>query len=69
LLSPVQNWRKFSAVLGTTSAKSSKVMRPRGSPIGVSYGERAFLLWVDGDMKGALRTAEGDVEEDAGWVY
>jgi hypothetical protein len=32
LLSPVQNCRKFSAVLGTTSAKSSNWIRPRGSP-------------------------------------
>src|SRR3569833_539239 len=31
-VSPVQNWRKFSAVFGTTSLKSSKVIRPRGSP-------------------------------------
>lgn len=30
--SPVQNCRKFSAVFGTTSLKSSKVMRPSGSP-------------------------------------
>jgi hypothetical protein len=36
LVSPVQNWRKFSAVRGTTSLKSSKVMRPRGSPADVS---------------------------------
>lgn len=28
----MQNWRKFSAVLGTMLRKSSKVMRPRGSP-------------------------------------
>ena len=32
-VSPVQNWRKFSAVLGTRSAKSSNWMRPNGSPI------------------------------------
>jgi hypothetical protein len=28
----VQNCLKFSAVLGTTSAKSSNWIRPRGSP-------------------------------------
>lgn len=33
LYSPVQNWRKFSAVRGTTSLKSSNVIRPNGSPI------------------------------------
>lgn len=32
LVSPVQNCRKFSAVLGTTSGKSSILIRPRGSP-------------------------------------
>lgn len=56
LLSPVQNWRKFSAVLGTTSLKSSKVIRPRGSPVRVS-------LWFDEDTPGGL-TSDGDVEED-----
>lgn len=29
----MQNWRKFSAVLGTTSAKSSNLIRPNGSPV------------------------------------
>lgn len=33
LLSPVQNCRKFSAVRGVTSAKSSILMRPSGSPV------------------------------------
>lgn len=32
LYSPVQNCLKFSAVLGTTSLKSSKVILPSGSP-------------------------------------
>lgn len=32
LVSPIQNCRKFSAVLGTTSGKSSILIRPRGSP-------------------------------------
>jgi hypothetical protein len=32
LNSPVQNWRKFSAVLGHTSAKSSIFTRPAGIP-------------------------------------
>jgi len=39
--SPVQNCRKFSAVLGTTSAKSSNFMRPSFSPtvlISMAYG-------------------------------
>jgi hypothetical protein len=31
-VSPVQNWRKFSAVLGVMSLKTSILMRPRGSP-------------------------------------
>ena len=31
-VSPVQNWRKFSAVLGTTSRNSSNFMRPNASP-------------------------------------
>ena len=30
--SPVQNWRKFSAVLGTTSANSSILTRPTFCP-------------------------------------
>merc|ERR1712039_797065 len=34
--SPVQSARKFSAVLGTTSSKSSKLMRPERSLISLS---------------------------------
>jgi hypothetical protein len=42
----VQNLRKFSAVLGVTSANSSIFMRPSGSPIAtVSYG-----IMVDRDL-------------------
>ena len=33
LLSPVQSWRKFSAVRGVILAKSSIFIRPNGSPI------------------------------------
>lgn len=43
--SPVQSWRKFSAVLGTTSARSSKTRRPAGlSPMATSKKTKGFFL-------------------------
>merc|ERR1719227_26702 len=46
--SPVQSCRKFSAVFGTTSAKSCKRTRPRGDPpIDTSKNTRGFDSEVD----------------------
>lgn len=53
----MQNWRKFSAVFGVTSLKSSNVIRPRGSP--VMNGE--FL--VEGVDEMTLHTTKGDVKK------
>lgn len=59
MLSPVQNWRKFSAVRGVVSANNSILIRPRGSPVElVDWEYRGDVAWL---------TPEGDVEEDD-WV-
>lgn len=60
LVSPVQNWRKFSAVLGVTSLKSSNVMRPSGSP--VMSGE--FVLGRSDET--VLHTSKRDVKKGPG---
>ena len=47
-VSPVQRARKFSAVLGTTSAYSSKVMRPSALPaISISKNTDGFFMFRD----------------------
>lgn len=50
-VSPVQRARKFSAVLGTTSARSSISMRPRGAPSAVMSKNTTGLACKQADHR------------------
>ncbi len=66
----MQNWRKFSAVLGTTSLKSSKVIRPSGSPV---EGVRLVHILArdglasDGGERSQRATTGREETQSAGW--